>query len=38
VGQIGQREQKGGALLLDLIDFDLDLPDVLRPRLVRGED
>ena len=36
--QIRERHQQRRALLLDLIDLDLELPDLLRPCLVRGED
>ncbi len=37
VRQVRQRHQQRRPLLLDLIELDLELPDLLRARLVRGE-
>jgi hypothetical protein len=38
VRQVGDRHEQRGALLLHLIELDLELTDLLRARLVRGED
>ena len=38
VRHVRHRHEQAGALVLDLIELDLELPDLLRARLVRGED
>ena len=38
VRQVRQRQQQRRALLLDLIELDLELPDVLRARLAGGKE